>query len=221
MFKKITRQDAELLRVSRYFTGKACKHGHVCERMVSTHACVGCLKVRKKYPRHIKRRLERIRERYAIDVEFRLKIKLAAKKFLKTPAGKKANFQKQLRYRLANAEKIKARKREIYALNPKKANHYWHERRARLLKAKGSFSALDIQMIQAKQHNKCWCGESFSNVSFTIDHKRPLSRGGSNYPSNLQLLCGSCNDSKSTKTMSEWLKWLKLANRLPSQIRKA
>jgi 5-methylcytosine-specific restriction endonuclease McrA len=42
-------------------------------------------------------------------------------------------------------------------------------------------------------------------VSCTIDHKLPLSRGGSNYPDNLQLLCKSCNDSKSARTMDEWL----------------
>jgi 5-methylcytosine-specific restriction endonuclease McrA len=33
----------------------------------------------------------------------------------------------------------------------------------------------------------------------------PLSRGGSNWPSNLQLLCKTCNSSKNNRTMEEWL----------------
>lgn len=41
----------------------------------------------------------------------------------------------------------------------------------------------------------------------SIDHKTPLSRGGSNWPGNIQLLCLPCNDSKGTKTMDEWITW--------------
>jgi hypothetical protein len=37
-----------------------------------------------------------------------------------------------------------------------------------------------------------------------IDHILPVSRGGTNEPRNLQLLCGRCNSSKGTKTMEEW-----------------
>ncbi len=40
-----------------------------------------------------------------------------------------------------------------------------------------------------------------------IDHIKPRNQGGSNHPSNLQALCGSCNASKGTK-----LDWRGLAN---------
>ena len=43
--------------------------------------------------------------------------------------------------------------------------------------------------------------------NLTIDHKVPLSREGTNDMENLQLLCHSCNASKGTKTMDEWLAW--------------
>ena len=32
---------------------------------------------------------------------------------------------------------------------------------------------------------------------YHVDHRMPLSLGGSNYPDNLQLLCPTCNLSKS------------------------
>lgn len=45
---------------------------------------------------------------------------------------------------------------------------------------------------------------SLSNSKkMTIDHKQPLSRGGTNNYNNLQLACLSCNRLKSNLTMQE------------------
>lgn len=38
-----------------------------------------------------------------------------------------------------------------------------------------------------------------------IDHIWPISRGGSNDPENLTPACGTCNRSKGSKTLAEWL----------------
>lgn len=38
----ITRTDAKASGLTRYFTGKACSLGHVCERYVSNFSCVIC-----------------------------------------------------------------------------------------------------------------------------------------------------------------------------------
>ena len=37
-----------------------------------------------------------------------------------------------------------------------------------------------------------------------VDHMLPRSRGGTDHPDNLQLLCSGCNRSKGNKTMAEW-----------------
>lgn len=54
-------EDAKRLGLSRYFTGKPCKYGHIAERIVSTRTCVLCKNKReiensKKYKERILKR---------------------------------------------------------------------------------------------------------------------------------------------------------------------
>ena len=37
-----------------------------------------------------------------------------------------------------------------------------------------------------------------------VDHVLPKAKGGTDQPSNLQLLCSGCNRSKGSRTMAEW-----------------
>jgi 5-methylcytosine-specific restriction endonuclease McrA len=83
-------------------------------------------------------------------------------------------------------------------------HHAYH---ARKRGAPGHFTAVDIQRLWNEQNGVCaapHCSTSLE-VSCTVEHKIPLSRGGSNWPANLQLFCSPCNSSKGTKTMAEWL----------------
>ena len=84
-----------------------------------------------------------------------------------------------------------------------RSKEQWHRRRARLRMATGNWSIENLQQIMKKQQCRCLCGVSFKKAKPTIDHKTPLSRGGSNWPRNLQWLCQPCNDSKGSKTMRE------------------
>jgi hypothetical protein len=52
------------------------------------------------------------------------------------------------------------------------------------------------------------CGSDLTIVPFHIDHIHPRSRGGSDDPSNLQLLCATCNLHKHAKLMKDWAPWL-------------
>ena len=49
------------------------------------------------------------------------------------------------------------------------------------------------------------CKNCDSAINLCVDHIHPVSKGGSNNLTNLQTLCTSCNASKGTKTMNEWL----------------
>jgi hypothetical protein len=48
------------------------------------------------------------------------------------------------------------------------------------------------------------CAHCGSADDLEIDHKTPISRGGSCEIENLQALCRPCNRSKGRKTMEEW-----------------
>ena len=57
------------------------------------------------------------------------------------------------------------------------------------------------KQIMIRDHYTCqYCGKYMPDeVGLTIDHIRPVSKGGKTVPSNLQVLCSKCNGRKSNK----------------------
>lgn len=54
--------------------------------------------------------------------------------------------------------------------------------------------------------NECYyCGKVVVNREKTIDHKIPITRGGTNNLTNIVICCQSCNSKKSNKTEEEFL----------------
>lgn len=67
-----------------------------------------------------------------------------------------------------------------------------------------TFNAKDKAHLYSAQKGKCnGCGVKFPVRNMTVDHIRPFSKGGSDKPSNLQLLCGSCNSMKGDGTQAQ------------------
>ena len=59
--------------------------------------------------------------------------------------------------------------------------------------------------VYARSNGRCAiCGEHLQFNKMTIDHKTPLSKGGTNAMSNLQAACLSCNRSKCDMTPAEF-----------------
>ena len=87
-----------------------------------------------------------------------------------------------------------------YANNLDKYQAYRQNRRVRVMNAEGSFTAKEWRDLCEKYNNRCLCCGR-DDVSMTADHIVPLSKGGSNYISNIQPLCLSCNMKKHTKTI--------------------
>lgn len=53
------------------------------------------------------------------------------------------------------------------------------------------------------------------SCSLEFDHRKPISRGGSNTSRNLVLACQTCNVSKGARTLPEWVAVLRRKSRHP------
>ena len=59
--------------------------------------------------------------------------------------------------------------------------------------------------LYGEQEGVCvGCETHFPFRVMDVDHMLPRSKGGTDHPDNLQLLCSGCNRSKGGKTMAEW-----------------
>lgn len=100
-----------------------------------------------------------------------------------------------------NWTRLSQKERHLYHLRELRRK-YQHIRRARLRDAEGSFTIQEWDELKTKYGNRCKnCNRSESVVKLTIDHIMPLSKGGSNFISNIQPLCGSCNSKKKDKVV--------------------
>lgn len=162
MDRVISRDQATLEGLSKYFTGCPCKRGHVTLRRVCDRSCVAC-----------------VYEKTA----------LWAKNNRKKATAKQRGYL----IRVSSNPEYKI-KRQVWNRNY----------RLRVRGTEGHHTAQDITSLFSDQKGLCYCGKDLS-LGYHVDHKTPLSREGSNWPENLQLLCPFCNDSKGAKTMDEWL----------------
>ncbi len=65
------------------------------------------------------------------------------------------------------------------------------------------------QLFGKQEGNCAGCRTLFLFRNFTIDHKIPKSRGGSDHIDNLQLLCGACNSTKGDRDQAYLIAKLK------------
>lgn len=115
---------------------------------------------------------------------------------------------------LRNVEKYRAKNRAHYEANKELYRARDRNRHALELSSEGSHTAEEILMLLANQVGLCAVPSCRIPLvldgpnKFHADHMVPLSRSGSNYIANIQLLCPTCNKSKGAKTMDEYLEWL-------------
>jgi 5-methylcytosine-specific restriction endonuclease McrA len=192
-----------------FFTGQPCRKGHVAKRFTSIGQCVECGKAcqAKYYAANPDKYRERRRRAYRSDPEQARAIK--NKSYRKNQA---VILERSSRDYWENPEKYRERRRQYGARNPEKCRDglaRWqkanrervialnHAYRAAKRSAEGRFTADDLEHIKKQQGGKC--AACRRRRKLTVDHIVPLTRGGSNWPNNLQLLCRSCNSAKNNK----------------------
>jgi 5-methylcytosine-specific restriction endonuclease McrA len=128
------------------------------------------------------------------------KAKLAAAKRYRKNREKIA--AKHAEWRQVNWQKHREMKKRWKTDNKKLVCLASRRRRAKKKGAEGTFSKFDIDRIFEAQRGKCAyfkvCRQSLRH-GYEIDHILAISKGGSNWPSNLQLTCGACNAKKHAK----------------------
>jgi 5-methylcytosine-specific restriction endonuclease McrA len=198
-----------------FFTGVQCKNGHVAERYTCDGKCVPCkLAYRKAY--------------YDLNAE-EVRRKARESHYL----NRDHNLARMKQYSNDNNEFIGARMsvyneknrdhrvemaKEWHAENPERASEYRRQRseayavharnrRPRIKGNGGSHTAEDIGIILTQQGFRCAaCGADVSDRNTRhVDHIVAISKGGSNWPENLQVLCAPCNLSKGDSSFEDFI----------------
>jgi 5-methylcytosine-specific restriction endonuclease McrA len=275
--KTITRKQAKEQNLTKYFTGKPCKRGHVVEREVRNGVCCECRRAQhrnwmarnsahvkayaKEYSRNnLEKSAERQRKRRDRDPRVREnekryraenrekcrewnlawkaknRIRLATESMAyycanresvrsrqraKIAANPGANRQRVKEWQKANPIKTRAaarRYRERYPdrvrakgerwrkANPEAVSAIKQRRRARVYGAGGSFTRAQIRDLASNQKLKCATCRTSLRSGYHIDHIVPVSKGGSSWIENIQLLCPKCNRRKADKDPFDWAK---------------
>lgn len=89
--------------------------------------------------------------------------------------------------------------------NKEKVSQKRFRYRERLRNIIGWFTLEDWSILKSKYNNTCpKCGLREPVIKLTRDHIVPISKGGTNFISNIQPLCGSCNSSKKDKIINRF-----------------
>jgi hypothetical protein len=204
----IGRAAAKSAGLARYFTGKPCKHGHVAQRQTTNGMCWLCRKQPSKeymaawLARNPERRAAHTKKYWdAHKAEYKLYYERNFDRIhARNRAWRKANSEAYAKsvadWHKAHPEAVKRIQRHWVVSNPGKVAANDRAQRARRLNAEGKHTAAEILALMAKQNGRCaYCSTDIAK-NYHADHIVPLVSGGSNWISNIQLTCPTCNMQK-------------------------
>jgi 5-methylcytosine-specific restriction endonuclease McrA len=206
----VTRSQARAARLTKYFSGSTCKHGHITERWTANGNCDGCKLVATADTRRLDNR-----RRYATlwAKQHRSALKAAASTgdlsaiaeleqwLVKLASKKRAR-------RAANPEPHRKEVRIWIDANLDQHRAHMRNRRARVKAASGIHNAEDIADILRLQRGRCALPTCRSKIGkkYHVDHIIALVNGGGNGRRNLQIMCPRCNLRKHAKDQTVFMR---------------
>lgn len=112
--------------------------------------------------------------------------------------GESISARNSARY-IKHKDRYSTNIRKWNAENPDKRKVHRTNRDARIRGADGNHTVEDLARIMKMQRGRCAYCRTLLRHGMHVDHIIPIRRGGSNAPSNIQILCPPCNCSKSAK----------------------
>ena len=229
----VTRAEAKATGLPRFYVGKPCKRGHLSQRRTSDGCCMECGYQQRMAWKDANRAkvnaLERARHvrnpgyfkrHYAANAE-RIKARVLAA-YHANPGPTRARVKE---WRERHPDRVLELRQAWYEVNkptvvqrvtdwnatyPEAKLARCRNYRARLNGAEGSHTAADILALFDAQGGVCVYCKRQLGTAYHVDHIHPLSRGGSNWPTNLQLLCARCNNNKRATDPAEYARRLTL-----------
>lgn len=125
-------------------------------------------------------------------------------------ANPKKTYKRLRKWRQANQEKCREQSRKWAQANPEKHHASMQtakiKHRAKRKQAEGLHTTQEWIDLKEQCDNRCLCCKRHQSELDRVleqDHIVPLSRGGTNWITNIQPLCHDCNgmSSKGTKTI--------------------
>lgn len=221
-----------------FFTGRPCRNGHIELRFSKAKCCLQCNRDRMQRLRLDSPEYREKEKRRAIDRlkdpdvrAARLKVwgesrdknraegpaarerdRQAARAHHDSvkdcPLYRKRKARKAREWHNKNKERANERAREYYKANKSTLIDVARNNKARRKGAEGNFTPDDVRRIIDEQGGQCVYCNADVTAERHVDHKTPIVRGGTNWPSNLQVLCPNCNLRKGAKTHEEFLIFL-------------